>query len=141
MTLHYLLMSNHSLIQKFFFEFLNDKNLSMGQPKILDYLKEHDGAIQKDIAASCHIEAASLSSILNGMEKNDFIIRKIDLTNRRQTKIYLSDKAKAILSNIECAFTEAENIAFKGMSDEEKEKLLLLLQKSYKNLKETSRND
>lgn len=141
MSLHYLLMSNHSLIKKLFFEFLDDKNLSIGQPKILDYLKEHDGAIQKDIASSCHIEPASLSAILNGMEKNDYIIREIDKTNRRQTRIYLSDKAKSIISNIEYAFKKAENVAFKGMNDEEKEKFLLLLKKSYKNLKEASRND
>lgn len=43
--------------------------LSIGQPKVLDFLKENDGAVQKGIAKGCHVELASLSTILTGMEK------------------------------------------------------------------------
>lgn len=38
----------------------------MGQPKVLDYLKDHDGSSQKEIARACHIEPGSLTSILFG---------------------------------------------------------------------------
>ncbi|MFR7668000.1 MAG: MarR family transcriptional regulator [Mediterraneibacter faecis] len=37
----------------------------------MDYLKDHDGANQKEIAAACHIEAGSLTSVLNRMEDRE----------------------------------------------------------------------
>ena len=71
-TLHYLLMSDHLMVQKALVASVKDTGLTPGQPKILDYLLHHDGAIQKDIAMFCHIEPASLTSILNGMEKKGY---------------------------------------------------------------------
>ena len=82
-TLHYLIMANHFIFQKMLFSSIKDTGLSLGQPKILDYLKEHDGSVQKDIASACHIEQASLTSVLNGMEKKGLIVRKMLDGNRR----------------------------------------------------------
>ncbi len=48
-SLHYLLMASHSALQKKLFKSLRDTDLTLGQPKIIDYLKEHDGAGQNDI--------------------------------------------------------------------------------------------
>ena len=67
-SFHYLSMANHMMVQKKLMEQLKDTGLTLGQPKVLDYLKDHDGASQKEIAAGCLIEAGSLTSILNRME-------------------------------------------------------------------------
>ena len=50
-TFHYLLMSDHLMIQKALISSVKDTGLTSGQPKVLDYLLRHDGAIQKAIAA------------------------------------------------------------------------------------------
>ena len=50
-TLHYLLMADHFLFQKTLFGKIKETGLSIGQPKVLDYLKEHDGTTQREIAA------------------------------------------------------------------------------------------
>ena len=52
-SLHYLTMANHLLIQKRILEKVKESGLTLGQPKVLDYLKSHDGASQKEIAADC----------------------------------------------------------------------------------------
>ena len=52
-SLHYLLMSDHFLFQKSLVASVKDTGLTPGQPKILDYLINHDGAIQREIAVSC----------------------------------------------------------------------------------------
>ena len=75
-TFHYLLMSDHLMIQKALISSVKDTGLTSGQPKVLDYLLRHDGAIQKEIAIFCHIEPASLTAILNGMENKGYIKRK-----------------------------------------------------------------
>lgn len=46
-TLHYLIMANQMLVQKALLEQLKDTGLTIGQPKILDYLKEHALAIRR----------------------------------------------------------------------------------------------
>ena len=73
-SLHYLTMANHLLIQKRILEKVKESGLTLGQPKVLDYLKSHDGASQKEIAAGCFIEAGSLTSILNRMEEKGLIV-------------------------------------------------------------------
>ena len=50
-SFHYLSMINHMTVQKKLMEQLADTGLTLGQPKVLDYLKDHDGASQKEIAA------------------------------------------------------------------------------------------
>ena len=64
-SIHYLLMSDHMLVQKALLGSIKDSGLTSGQPKILDYLKDHDGSVQKDIAAGCHIEPASILSLIH----------------------------------------------------------------------------
>ena len=84
---HYLLMSNHLSLQKKIMAVLKPLGLSTGQPKVLDHLRYHNGASQKDIAHACHIEPASLTSILNRMEKQHMIERKNLNGNRRSFQI------------------------------------------------------
>ena len=42
-SLHYLLMSDHLMVQKALLNRIKDTGLTSGQPKILDYLMHHDG--------------------------------------------------------------------------------------------------
>lgn len=133
-TLHYLLMADHGMVQKKLFAKIKDLGLSMGQPKVLDYLKDRDGAVQKDIARGCHIEPASLSTILGGMEKKGLIIRRMQEDNRRNLKVYLTDRGRELGAEITKNFSEIEEAALAGFSEEEAEKLQSYLTRIYKNL-------
>ena len=95
-SLHYLLMANHLLFQKSLLTEIKDTDLTPGQPKILDYLLSHDGAVQKDIAAACYIEPATLTSVLLGMECKGFIIRKNINGNRRSLYVYLTAEGREL---------------------------------------------
>lgn len=111
-TLHYLLMSDHSLFQKSLLTSIRDSNLTPGQPKVLDYLSTHDGAVQKEIAESCHIEPATLTSVLLGMEKKGLIMRKNLNGNRRSLYVYLTDKGKMLAKEVERKFEFIEKNSF-----------------------------
>ena len=97
-TFHYLLMSDHLMVQKALVSSVKDTRLTPGQPKILDYLLHHDGAIQKEIAIFCHIEPASLTAILNGMENKGYIERRTAGSNRRSLHVYLTETGKNMLT-------------------------------------------
>ncbi len=135
-TFHYLLMANHIMLQKQLFNNIKDLKLTLGQPKVLDYLRQNDGAMQKDIAQGCHIEAASLSTILNGMEKNGLITRNIDKYNRRNINIFMTEKGKEICKRIEQEFITIEKKAFYNFSEKEIQKLTEYMIKIYNNLEE-----
>lgn len=135
-TLHYLLMSDHLLFQKSLISSIKDTELTPGQPKVLDYLLYHDGAVQKVIAKSCHIEPATLTSVLLGMEKKGLIMRKNLNGNRRSLNVYLTDKGKAFAKEVEQRFARIEKQALLGFTKEEQELITELLARMNENMSE-----
>ena len=133
-SLHYLLMTNHLTFQKSLMSVIRDTELTSGQPKVLDYLKYHDGAVQKEIAAACHIEPATITSVLLGMENKGLIIRKNLNGNRRSLYVYLTDKGRELAQRIEAEFDIIEENALNGFNVEEKEMLNLFLTRIHENL-------
>ena len=133
-TLHYLLMSDHFMIQKALVSSVKDTGLTPGQPKILDYLLHHDGAIQKEIAMFCHIEPASLTTILNGMEKKGYIERKSVENNRRSLHVYLTKTGREYADRLNLEFAKIESKALKGVSETSKQQLYDLLGRIYQNM-------
>lgn len=47
---HYLLMADHTMLQKLVMSRIKPLGLTTGQPKVLDFLQDHDGAMQKDLS-------------------------------------------------------------------------------------------
>ena len=133
-SFHYLLMANQALLHKRLLNGLSDTCLTLGQPKVLDYLKEHNGASQKEIAAGCHIEAASLTSILSRMEEKGMIERKMLNGNRRSLYVFLTDFGKELCDTVEQEFRNIEEIAFAGITDEERQDFMDTFVKIYGNL-------
>lgn len=134
-SFHYLLMTTHLTLQKNLLALLHDTGLTSGQPKILDYLHEHDGANQKEIAAACHMEAASLTAVLNGMENKNLIERRMLNGNRRSSHIFLTEKGKEMQKKVLDAFSHLETLAFKNIPNEDLTCFLEVFCKIYDNMK------
>ena len=133
-TLHYLIMANQMLVQKALLEQLKDTGLTIGQPKILDYLKEHDGSNQKEIAKACFLEAGSLTTILNKMEEKGLIERRILNGNRRSFHIFLTAVGKEKQQLVDTAFSEIEKKALADISEKEFEQFMSVYHRIYSNL-------
>ena len=133
-SLHYLTMANQMLIQKRLLEQLKHTGLTLGQPKVLDFLKDHDGVSQKEIAAGCLIEAGSLTSILNRMEEKGLIERRILNGNRRTFHIFMTEKGKENQKTVEQVFVNIEETAKEGISPEEMEQFMQVYHRIYRNL-------
>lgn len=135
-TLHYLIMANQMLIQKALMEEIKDAGLTIGQPKILDYLKDHDGSNQKEIAKACFLEAGSLTTILNKMEEKGLIERRILNGNRRSFHIFMTEEGKRKQQLVEKAFEKVEKSALINISEEEFQNFMAVYGKIYFNLQE-----
>ena len=135
-SFHYLSMANHLMVQKKLMEQLKDTGLTLGQPKVLDYLKDHDGASQKEIAAGCLIEAGSLTSILNRMEEKGLLERKMLNGNRRTFHIFMTESGKKNQKLVEETFEKIEETALNNVSEEEQKVFMEIFLRIYRNLAE-----
>ena len=135
-SFHSLSMANHMMVQKKLMEQLKDTGLTLGQPKVLDYLKDHDGASQKEIAAGCLIEAGSLTSILNRMEEKGLIERKMLNGNRRTFHIFMTESGKKNQKLVEETFEKIEETALNNISEEEQKVFMEIFHRIYRNLAE-----
>ena len=131
LSFHYLSMAVHSMIQKNFMEQVKSSGLTSGQPKVLDYLRDHNGANQKEIAAACHIEPGS---VLNRMEENGLIERRMLDGNRRTFYIFMTEKGTQLKNIVEKNFVSIEEKAFRNISSEEQAAFMETFSKIYVNL-------
>lgn len=134
-TFHYLLMSNYTNFQKKLLEMVKSFGLTTGQPKVLDYLKDYDGASQKEIAKACGIEAGSLTSVLNRMEEKNMIERRTLNGNRRTFHIFLTPLGKELQEKVAQAFSSLEAQALDGFSEDEYRLFMKLFLNISKNIK------
>lgn len=135
LSFHYLLMANQAMVHKELLSSLADTPLSLGQPKILDYLKSHNGANQKEIASGCYIEPPTLTSLLTRMEEAGLIERRIQNNNRRTLYVYLTPKGKIYQERVSEEFEKIEDIVFEGFSKKEKESFMKAYIQIFDNLK------
>ena len=133
-SFHYLVMAEQAMVQRALLARIKGSGLTLGQPKVLDYLKDHNGPSQKEIARGCHIEAGSLTSILNRMEEKGLVERRMLHGNRRNSYVFLTEKGEELRNLVTESFESIENEAFQGISDEDKEQFMKIFSKIYENL-------
>ena len=116
-------------------ERFNNIGVSHGQPKILSFLYYNDGCIQKVLAENCHIEAATVTSILSNMERDGLIYRVRNEKDRRVFNVFITEKGKELKLEVDKIFDEVDENSFKGFSKEERAKALEFLDRIYENIK------
>lgn len=134
-TFHYLIMAIQSMIHKELLTALSDTSLSMGQPKILDYLLEHDGSSQKDIAMGCYIEQPTLTVLLSRMESSGLVERRTKENNRRTLYVYLTSDGRKYGNRVKEEFARIEEVAFGGLSGDDKAMIERNINQLFENLK------
>ena len=108
--------------------------LSLGQPKILDYLSKHNHCMQKDLAFSLDIEPATVSRILNKMVQAGLIERSTPSARKRAESVSITDKGLEYYEKWLRLCESTENISMKGFSKDEQEQFIEYLCRMYKNL-------
>ena len=100
--------------------------ITRAQPWILDYLSEHDGCIQRELADRSHFDPASITSALAGMEsvKGD----------KRALRVYLTELGREKQSYVQEVFAKAEERALTGFTQKERATLEEYLLRIHDNL-------
>ncbi|WP_235821784.1 MarR family winged helix-turn-helix transcriptional regulator [Gottfriedia acidiceleris] len=106
------------------------------QGRMISYIAEHQdqGLIQKDLADAFKRRGASITSMLQGLEKNGYIGRKVQADNERQKQIFVLQKGKEIVNQIDEMFLAMESHLTESLTEDEKTEFLRLLKKIDSNL-------
>ncbi|MDE5977449.1 MAG: MarR family transcriptional regulator [Turicibacter sp.] len=117
----------------------NELGLTEGKPKVLEYLKLHNGCSQKDLAKHCHIQPATATSLLGHLEKSGLIYREVNQQDRRITNVFLTEAGIETQKQVEKIFHEIDTCLFSDFTIEEREEVFGYLMRMYQNLKERER--
>lgn len=141
MSYHKLMLENQTIFTKMVFEKLTEENLTVGQPKVLEYLINNDGAVQKDIAKACLIEPATLTSLLSRMEKSGLIERKNKNGDKRYLCVCLTKAGRKSGERVIKELNALESTALQNFSQNEKEQFIAFLTRVNSNLNEKRSKD
>lgn len=110
---------------------LNELGLNSQQGHMIGYIYENqeNGVIQKDLADRFNRKGASITSMLQGLEKKGYIKRVIPEDDERQKKIFVLEKGANLVEEFNGIFAEVEKSITKGLTQEEAEALKKLLLK------------
>lgn len=108
------------------------------QMQIIEYiLKNIDKEVyQKDLEEILNLRRATVSGVLQTMEKNGLIERVTDDIDTRTKKIILNEKAKELFIKGQTKIKEIEKIAIKGIPEEELEIFSNVISKMKNNISE-----
>lgn len=104
------------------------------QGRILYVLWQEDNLPIVELSRRTSLAKTTLTSMLDRMENNGFLIRTYDKADRRQIKIILTDKAKALNGKYLEVSGLMINLFYKDFSDAEIEIFENLLERILKNM-------
>ena len=109
--------------------------ITVGQWKVIVILVKQNGLTQKEIADKLGLEGPTLIPIIDKMEKEGLIVRRVDPSDRRNNRIYRTEKADALWDKmVECA-TKVRQISVKDISEENINIMRSALDKIWQNLR------
>ncbi|PWU82087.1 MAG: hypothetical protein DLM72_03555 [Candidatus Nitrosopolaris wilkensis] len=105
------------------------------QWKVLVMLVDQNGLTQMEIADRLGLEGATLIPIIDKMEKNKLVVRKVDPADRRNNKIYRTEMADALWDQMMQCASNIKEISLKGIPDENLKIMKDVLENIWQNLR------
>jgi MarR family transcriptional repressor of mepA len=110
-------------------DWVTSRELSPEQGFVLGYLVKAPGAIQRDIAALTRTSAASVSSLLQGLERRGLVERRTQDGDERRKRVYATPAAADLISGFDDAMIAADESILAPLDQAERDTLHALLTK------------
>jgi MarR family transcriptional regulator, transcriptional regulator for hemolysin len=123
------------LIQAFDQELRKEIGITFGQWKIIITLVNNDdGLSQKEIADKLGLEGPTLIPIIDRLEKDGFVTRMVDKNDRRNNRIFLTEKTISTLDLMINCGLRIKNMSMRDISEENVSITKDTLEKMWKNI-------
>jgi DNA-binding MarR family transcriptional regulator len=121
-------------------DWIRERELSHPQGFALGYLVQHPGAIQRDIAEVTRTSAASVSSLLQGLERRGLVERRSEGGDERSKRVYVTPAGAELIAGFDAAMAEVDESILAPLDERERSTLHALLTKVTAQLPRPSRS-
>ena len=128
-NLHYLLLVGHQHAYRRIMGAVCNGRLQPGQPKILDFLTDHQGCTQKEIGEGCVLDKSSVTGLLSRMEEAGLVRRESCPQDRRVVRIYLTERGAQEARWVQEVFDQVDAIGWGDIPQEEQEQFISTFRK------------
>ena len=115
-------------------ELLDGLGLYRGQPFVLRALWKQDGMTHSELAELLDRSPATITKMVQRMERAGFVERRPDPGDERVSRVYLTDVGRNIKSEVEDVWRAFEEQVVSGFSEEELTVLRSLLLRICRNM-------
>ena len=113
---------------------LSELNIKNGQYDFFFVISLNEGISQKQLSGHLHIGKSTTAKAVKNLVSKGYVIKHKDKKDVRVDHLYLTELGRKEAPTVAKIFQENLDIASKGLSDEESEQLLFLMNKVLNNL-------
>ena len=99
---------------------LEEIGLYRGQPPVLRALWEEEGRTHSELAARLYVQPATITKMIQRMERAGFVECREDPEDQRVSRVYLTEAGRAIREDVQQVWRALEGETFEGFSVEER---------------------
>ncbi|MCA9974590.1 MAG: MarR family transcriptional regulator [Chloroflexota bacterium] len=114
---------------------LEEIGLYRGQPPVLFHLQNQDGLSHSELGQRLQVSPATVTKMIQRMEKAGFVQRQPDADDQRVSRVYLTEAGRAIHVEVIKRYQLIESEAFAGFSSEDETTMRRLLSQMRENLR------
>ena len=90
--LHVLIRKAYNRTNRAMVRFTAGLGLKPSQPKVLEYLSEHDGCTARDICQGCIIDKSTMAILLPRLEEQGLVRRETSKEDARMAYVHLTER-------------------------------------------------
>ena len=109
-----------------------------GQPALLHSLWAEEGLTHTELARRLHVRPATVTKMIQRMEKSGFVERRPDPADQRLSRVYLTEAGRSVQAAVREVWRTLEREAFSGFSDDERAQLQRFFRQIRENLRLSS---
>ena len=102
-------------------EWFRDRELSREQAFALGFLEQNPGSSQREISEMTRTSAASVSSLLQGLEKRGLIERRTDAESARTKRVFATPEGVTLIQGFEPAMQAVEATILAPLDESERD--------------------
>jgi DNA-binding MarR family transcriptional regulator len=95
--------------------------LFRGQARVLLILSHDNGIMHSHIAEKLAISPAATTKVIKRLETLEYLERRPDPDDERVSRVYLLPKGRELIDKIHQAFTQLDEVSFRGIPSEDLE--------------------
>lgn len=134
-SIAFLIAKTRNILKNELEKELKPYSISYAQRVILIRLCEKDGLTQKELAQDTYFEQSNMTLMLDKLELKGLIKREPKENDRRAYLVTITAQGRELKDLLISLGDNVIERAFRGVSDDQKDELVSLLQTLYENLK------